>query len=160
MSLPLRLGLFCTVLSVAACGKAPSCRVDPAFVEARVGNASCLIQDNGRVLAIKHRFSGRYNLPGGRSEESESAQCTAHRETWEETGIDVIVGRRLTGARRDGGLYECALPPGIDNAALHIPLRGHIEVEGLEWVDPTEHRPRQWRYRGELRQIQQFVASH
>jgi 8-oxo-dGTP diphosphatase len=62
-----------------------------------VGAAAVIMDSEGRVLLVKHNY-GKYNweLPGGLSEQNESAENTAKREVLEETGLEVSV-ERLTG---------------------------------------------------------------
>ncbi|WP_308635704.1 NUDIX hydrolase [Paenibacillus silvisoli] len=62
-----------------------------------VGAAAVITNSEGQVLLVKHNY-GKFNweLPGGLSEQNESAQETAKREVLEETGLAVSVGR-LTG---------------------------------------------------------------
>jgi 8-oxo-dGTP pyrophosphatase MutT (NUDIX family) len=136
---------------VAGCAvEAPACRVDPAFVDERRSNSSCVVRNGDRVLAIVHRLSGKLDLPGGRRESDETGQCTAHREAWEETGLDVTVGRFLI-ERNSTMLFDCRLPPGIDATRdLPVPLWGHVEVAGIEWIDPSTQAPADWRFPEEL----------
>ena len=61
----------------------------------RRANAGCLILHEDKVLLITHRWGGKLGVPGGTREADELAQCTAHRETLEETGLAVTVGRRV-----------------------------------------------------------------
>jgi len=63
----------------------------------RVGAAAVIMDSEGRILLVKHNY-GKYNweLPGGLSEQKESAEDTAKREVLEETGLEVTV-ERLTG---------------------------------------------------------------
>lgn len=62
-----------------------------------VGAAAVIMDSEGRILLVKHNYR-KYNweLPGGLSELNESAEDTAKREVFEETGLEVSVGR-LTG---------------------------------------------------------------
>ncbi|WP_171651372.1 NUDIX hydrolase [Paenibacillus foliorum] len=62
-----------------------------------VGAAAVIMDSEGRILLVKHNY-GKYNweLPGGLSEQNESAENTAKREVLEETGLETTVGR-LTG---------------------------------------------------------------
>ncbi|MCM3626762.1 NUDIX hydrolase [Paenibacillus glycanilyticus] len=62
-----------------------------------VGAAAVIMDSEGRILLVKHNY-GKYNweVPGGLSELNESAEETAKREVFEETGLEVTVGR-LTG---------------------------------------------------------------
>ena len=139
---------------VAGCTvEAPACRVDPALVDDRRSNSSCVIRNGERVLAIVHRFSGKLDLPGGRRAGDETGQCTAHREAWEETGFDVTVGRLLI-ARNSNMMFECRLPANFDPARnLSVPPWGLVEVAGIQWVEPSEHEPSDWRFPGELETV-------
>lgn len=62
-----------------------------------VGAAAFIMDSDGQILLVKHNY-GKYNweLPGGLSEQNESAENTAMREVLEETGLEATVGR-LTG---------------------------------------------------------------
>ena len=62
-----------------------------------VGAAAVILDKEGKILLVRHNY-GKYNweLPGGLSETNESADDTAKREVFEETGLEVTVGR-LTG---------------------------------------------------------------
>ncbi|MCU6707349.1 NUDIX domain-containing protein [Paenibacillus sp. J5C_2022] len=63
----------------------------------KVGAAAVILNAEGEVLLVKHNY-GKYNweLPGGLSEKNESAEDTAKREVFEETGLEVTV-ERLSG---------------------------------------------------------------
>ncbi len=65
----------------------------------RMGSAAVIMNDEGKVLLVKHNY-GRFNweLPGGYAEQYESLEETAVREVFEETGLQV----RATGL---SGLY-------------------------------------------------------
>ena len=133
--------------------EAPACRVDPAFVDTSRSNSDCVVRNGDRVLAIVHRFSGKLDLPGGRREGEETGQCTAHREAWEETGLDVTVGRLLI-ERNSTMMFDCRLPANVDPARdFSVPPWGLVEVSGIEWVDPSEQEPADWRFPGELETV-------
>ena len=54
-------------------------------------NAGCLIRFDQRILLVTHRLTGKLDIPGGMQRTDESLACTAHRETFEETGLNVEV---------------------------------------------------------------------
>jgi 8-oxo-dGTP pyrophosphatase MutT (NUDIX family) len=135
----------------AACTvESPACRVDPAFADDRRSNSICIVRSGDRVLATVHRFSGKLDLPGGRRQGDETGQCTAHRELFEETGLDATVGRLLID-RNSTLLFDCRLPASVDPAREpSVPPWGIIEVVDIKWVDPNEQAPGDWRFPGQL----------
>lgn len=76
-------------------------------------------------------LNGKISLPGGSSKPGESAQCTAFRETWEETGLRLQPRELLEVFDTGFHLYRCehdALsgvidpPPRIEvRAAFYLP---------------------------------------
>ena len=106
---------------------------------------------------INHRLTGRLDLPGGRSDGTESAQCTAHRETWEETGLDVAVGKLLL-EFENSLLYECTVPEtAFRDTTESTSLLARLEVTEVTWANLHELSPRRWRYRGQLRQLRRVL---
>jgi 8-oxo-dGTP diphosphatase len=67
-----------------------------------VVGAVILHRDGTRFLAAKRNYpaalTGRWELPGGKSEGNESPQATLRRELMEELGITVNVIKRLNGS--------------------------------------------------------------
>ncbi|MCP4643780.1 MAG: NUDIX hydrolase [bacterium] len=64
-----------------------------------------VVNDAGEILLVREgdvRVHGKYNLPGGHSEDGESALDCARRELREETGLD-LVPSGLLGVYRQGG---------------------------------------------------------
>jgi 8-oxo-dGTP pyrophosphatase MutT (NUDIX family) len=120
------------------------------LVDDRRSNSICLVRDGNRVLATVNRLSGKLDLPGGRREGDETGQCTAHRELWEETGLDATVGRFLID-RNSTLLFECRVPASVDSAHdVAVPPWAFYEIADIEWIDPAEHEPADWRFPGEL----------
>jgi ADP-ribose pyrophosphatase YjhB (NUDIX family) len=69
----------------------------------RTEGANVLVTDDaGRLLVVRTTYSaGRWMLPGGKVERSETPQRAAVRETREETGLNVAIDRLvLVDARR------------------------------------------------------------
>jgi 8-oxo-dGTP pyrophosphatase MutT (NUDIX family) len=122
----------------------PDCDPQAQLQPAATGGAACVVIIDDRLLVIRHRPSGKLDLPGGRSKSGESARCTAQRETWEETGIDVHVGEPL-GGRRD--LFRCS-PLQAMTSAGDPPLRwwSAVEASDVLWVDPRTLQDSDWRY--------------
>ena len=71
-------------------------------------NGVCFVMIDKKLLMVKQSITGKLALPGGTNKQGESAPCTAHRETFEETGIDVLVKQQLsTLGSSTTILYEC-----------------------------------------------------
>ncbi len=115
---------------LTGCAGAPTCRVAAGLEDGRRGDSGCVIIDDASLLVIRHRLGGKLGLPGGAAAAGESAQCTAHRETWEETGLDVRVGRFL--GRLDTGFpglpmrCRCLAGPGTGAGSA---ARGAVRSE-------------------------------
>ncbi|GGO63940.1 hypothetical protein GCM10010982_02170 [Bowmanella pacifica] len=131
------------------------CRVKEQTKEATPGNAACLIKIDKWLLTIGHRHSGKLDLPGGLSNGDESAQCTAHRETWEETGFNVEVGAFLGSNEAGFRFYACQLHGdfGSDIKEFPVPQWSRLEVSSIQLTDPFEIQSHDWRYEDELLQI-------
>ena len=80
---------------LSAQNNAPECRITPGVESPLQGNAGCLVKIDNKMLMVRHRETAKLSPPGGTAVQQETAQCTAHRETWEETGVEVRVGTLL-----------------------------------------------------------------
>lgn len=138
----------------------PRCAIEDSQADGRIGNAGCLVRNGSRMLVVRHRRSGRLVSPGGFSEAGEPAQCTAQRETWEETGLEVKVGPLLK--RFDNGflLYACRVSTEPAGTAipqtLSVPVQAAGEVTRVLWIDPAGLRTEDWRfpeYLGETKRL-------
>lgn len=136
--------LAAMAIPVAPAFSQPPCRTAveaPDFAFA----AGCLVRDGERMLAVRHRFGGKLGFPGGRAGSGESAQCVAHRETWEETGVDVVVHEMLKRFGNGFALYRCE-PVDSAAATMEVPASGGNEVTAVLWIDPRDTRPEDWRF--------------
>ena len=70
-------------------------------------NAGCLIVQDGKILMTKAAFTGKFAIPGGSRKQGEVSTCTAHRETFEETGLDVQVEKRIITATNGFEIFLC-----------------------------------------------------
>lgn len=109
---------------------------------AALGAAAAIVDDEGRVLLVRHSYGRRnWELPGGAAEVGESPEQTAVREVAEETGLTVIP-ERVTGIYPE--------PRHRLGPALHFVLRcrrepadaeprlASNEIIDLAWVDPSD----------------------
>lgn len=66
-----------------------------------IGAASAIFDSEQRILLVRHSYGkNNWDLPGGKSEQNESAQGTAIREAIEEIGVQITISE-LTGIYYD-----------------------------------------------------------
>ncbi len=108
----------------------------PGQEDDRRANAGCLIVRDGKL-----------GVPGGTLEPGELAQCTAHRETLEETGVQVVVGERLQVMKNGFHLYRCMpAEPLPEEALLSLPAAARLEVSDIGWYSLADLRRADWRF--------------
>ena len=102
------------------------------------------------MLAVRHLRNHKLGVPAGSPRARENAQCTAHRETWEEAGVDVRVGELLWAyPKNDFFLYACYL----DEPLRNIDTQDAIEVSDVLWLDPRSIESSDWRFPEQWSQV-------
>lgn len=119
--------------------EAPACTF--SGTPASAPSAGCFSVIEQRLLVVQG-LNGAISLPGGSSVRSETAQCTAARETWEETGLILQPGRRLATFATGFHLYECQRD--ANSGAIDPPPR--LEVRQAFYLPVDEFDQWQWRY--------------
>ena len=144
------------VLLTTGCVEAPACIVEPGLESAHHGNAVCYVENDGHVLLIERRFHKDFGLPGGRRGNAERSQCTAARETWEESGLSVIVGP-LFERKSNTSVYRCRLmqPASVDGQP-EPPWLSRIEVSAAHWIPFAELDGLRWRYSEQHDQVKRL----
>ena len=104
-------------------------------------SAGCLVIKANKLLVIEDR-RGRVSIPGGSVEAGESAACGAHRETWEETGLNVKPDRQLKVFENGFHLYRCQLIE--PDQKIDPPMR--FEVRRAFWLSSQEFDRHTWRF--------------
>ena len=129
---------------------APMCRTTAP--DSQGSAAACIIRSEQQLLFIDHRLSGKLDVPGGGRREDESLPCAAHRETWEETGLNVEVGPQAGRTSHGMVLYICweqanlaALPDRFEP-----PPWADVEVSDLVKADPFSLQPDNLRFADDL----------
>ena len=89
------------------------------------------------------------------SNRGEIAQCTAVRETWEETGLTLKPGRRLARLETGFHLYECQRT--ADSGEIDPPPR--LEVLEAFYLHVDEFDQWQWRYPGQKALFLKLIKS-
>lgn len=141
---------------------APDCRVITDDAEESHGNAGCAILYGDKLVTITHRKTNKLDLPGGTGSNSEYAQCTAHRETWEETGINVAVSSLLHQFDNGYKLYKCETTedfPYTNSQELISALR-NIEVSSVQLTDIYATEPDDWRYPENLQVLKNAISAN
>ncbi|MDF2180389.1 NUDIX domain-containing protein [Aliiglaciecola sp. CAU 1673] len=110
------------------------------------------------MLTIAHRHSDRQGLPSDKVKTGESAQCAAHRATWETTGFNVEVGTFL-GADSDGvRVYGCQLQGsfGAEFVEFPVPAWAEDNIQSIKLIDPYEIQFRDWQKEEDLLLIRAY----
>lgn len=142
MKLNLLLGLLFLSLPGCANSQPPPCpyKGTPQYAP----SAGCLTLVHNRLLVVESSFGG-ITPPGGKSKKGESAQCAAHRETWEETGLDLLPRQLLQVFDTGFHLYYCEIHAGsggIESGPLHEVRRGF-------WLSLDDFNAVEWRFQGQ-----------
>jgi phosphatase NudJ len=169
-----RLSPILAVLTLLGCSQHspsdPLCRqsayLESQAVDHSVNNkdtqaAVCLIRTHDKAVLIRHRLSGKLDFPGGGVNEGESLSCAAHRETWEETGFNVLVRKQLGRTSNGLALFACDLDAGIDLMPDNFspPSWAALEVVAIEKVDPFSLTHKSLRYEDDLVSLRDgFIA--
>lgn len=145
MHINFRLTFIFVVLTLLGCGSeppsSPACRSvqqPDELISSTSRAAGCIIVTESKMLFVTHRLSGMLDIPGGGKNDDETLACTAHRETWEETGFNVEV-RHVVGTTSNGmTLFSCHLDAGIAELpdVFAPPPWGKIEISSLQKHDP------------------------
>lgn len=136
----------------AASKEAPSCPFDGEADYAR--SAGCLVPVHGKILVVESTYGG-ITPPGGKTSKGESAQCAAHRETWEETGLDLMPGELVHVFDTGFHLYYCSIHARSGVVELG-PLR---EVKGWYWLSVDDFDKAQWRYSGQGKILRDLLSG-
>ncbi len=93
--------------------------------------ADCLVVDKDKnILMIEEAISGKYAIPGGSIIGDETPEMAAKRETFEETGLVVNVGKQIA-RTYNSALYACELA---------TPARFYMDKHGqrivMVWTAP------------------------
>lgn len=145
-----------TFLSLRTNGEGPlkdfPCEVAPKAKERYshlVGNAGCIVIEKAKLLVVENLLMKKLlTPPSGHSEPGESAQCTAARETFEESGAKVIVQELLHNFEDKFYLFRCELKD-KQLANLHdlpVPPAYKDEISRAYWLDLRLSSEKAWRF--------------
>jgi 8-oxo-dGTP diphosphatase len=142
---------FAAVLALAACGnESPGCPY--TGTPSNAPSAGCFSVSSKGLLLVQD-LNGRLSLPGGSSEPGESAQCTAFRETWEETGLRLQPRELLQVFDTGFHLYSCVR----DAASGEIDPPPRFEVRDAFYLPAERFERYEWRYPDQQLQLQEML---
>jgi len=130
---------------------APSCRVNANYVSNQQGPGACIVRLNHKLL-VTQLHSGQYDLPISDSISDRSAQCSAHYEMWQQTGLNIEV-EKVVGIQKNGTwLFACRLESGFDGteAPFDPPPWSQHQIDKVAFIEPftieldSWHRPDQF----------------
>ncbi len=134
--------LACPV-ALAACSTATTECPLPASGDS-APSAGCFATSAGGLLLVQD-LSGKISLPGGSAKPGESAQCTAYRETWEESGLRIAPQELLKVFDTGFHLYRCE----VSAASGQIDPPRPLEIRAAFFLQPDQFEDYQWRYEGQ-----------
>ena len=120
------------------------CRVLDSAYEHHQGAGACVVRINELLLTLS--YDNGLSLPQAQALGEESAQCTAHRATWQNTGFNVEVGKRLATDDHNTRYYQCTLAGQFDGELTQFPVPDWAPdaLNGIQLYDPFELQPHQW----------------
>lgn len=153
MSALLRASAAALLLCLAACtAKPPPCPFHGPGD--RAPSAGCLSLVHGQMLVVEG-WDGRVSPPGGHTRVDESAQCAAHREAWEEAGLDLEVGGLVHTFETGFNLYRCDIHPGSGAIDPHA----FTEVKRAYWLPVADFERVEWRFPRQGRELMRLIQS-
>ncbi len=151
MNSGLKLLILLFTFFLVACTQAPpaspTCRIAKEFNSDYQGPSACIIRVQNSLLVIKYSSDAPYDLPFGNPLSNESAQCTAHRSTWEQTGINVEVDQLLGITQSGMMLFSCKLGGGFTSkdGPIAPPSWSNKDIEQIDFINPFDTRHAAWR---------------
>ena len=150
LALPTLLG---SILLISGCQEFSATTCPYSTDQFQPANSGCLITKGDEVMIVTMRRTGKQSLPGGTSEEGETARCTAYRETMEETGIQVTVHDMLAQFSNGFQLYRCEVVSEITAPA------SPQEISDVSWRSWLSLRTENWRYPSLFHETRQLIRE-
>ncbi|GAB3099127.1 NUDIX hydrolase [Aestuariicella hydrocarbonica] len=162
------------ILSVAVMPIVSGCTQTPAppdcpdtLVTSPAKSAGCLAVHQHRLLVVQG-INQKISIPGGSGNPQEPAHCTAHRETWEETGLNVRPTKLVRVFDNGFHLFECqwgaevqAQQPPKQSEVLDTPPF-FLEIRQAMWLNSKDFAQYEWRFPEQREWLQQLTndTSH
>lgn len=154
MPISMKVILLSLLSILAACSKSPECNYSGEM--STQANAGCMVVKNKKVLIIEGK-NNLFQLPGGGAKKGEAAQCTAERETWEETGIEVVAGGLVETFENGFKLFDCTIKGDQILDGSNRPWRW--EVKAVYWLGVDDFTGRKWRFPDQAEKIKLHLKT-
>lgn len=147
------LTFLLTIIASGYCSALPPCPDDSN--DTPVKSAGCIVIKQQQLLVMEGIFSA-ISIPGGSGEADETPRCSAHRETWEETGLNVTPEQLVRKFDNGFHLYRCYLTP--ESGKIDPPFK--LEVKRAFWLSPQDFDQYQWRYPAQKQWLRQYMQNN
>lgn len=107
----------------------------------------CLLVD-GKMLIARSFYGNKVAIPGGTAKKNEFAPCTAHRETFEETGADVHVIKKLITTNNGFDIFLCK-----PKNSVNLSYSKKFEIKEIFFIKPYNIPHNDYMYPEQLSQI-------
>ena len=146
--------LVFVLLGLLACSEPPECKFTGDSDEE--ANAGCLVIYDSKVLIIEDN-NGLLSLPGGGKNTGEVPQCTAEREVWEETGMEVKANGKIETFSNGFQLFSCEV---VGAQVMNVSARPwQFEVAAIHWIGDGEFGGRKWRFPEQVELIEKHLGE-
>lgn len=144
--------LVCIALLLAGCSSRPDCPQTLSSIPA--ASAGCLVIENNQLL-VAQTYSGVVSIPGGSGNSCEPSHCTAHRETWEETGLSVTPTEVIRVFDNGFHLYRCRWEGEQSETSAPFVL----EIKKAFWVTAEQFDQYRWRFAEQAQWLKQRLEN-
>lgn len=122
--------------------------------ETSVKSAGCIVLNQNRLLVMEG-MNGKISIPGGSGKHDETPRCSAHRETWEETGLDIRPQQLVRQFDNGFHLYRCDLH--ANSGSIDPPFK--LEVKRAFWLAPEAFDDHQWRFPEQKEWLRHYIRK-
>ncbi len=106
-------------------------------------------------LLVAQTYAGVVSIPGGSGSDKEASHCTAHRETWEETGLSVKPTKLVRVFDNGFHLYRCRWQgPQSETSPPFV-----LEIEKAFWITAEQFDQFRWRFPEQAQWLKQLLES-
>ncbi len=130
----IRSSVVLLLLPLFGCSEVPAppvCRSVESTLPAHDALA-CVIKSDKYALLLENA-GGLLTIPLASINKQQSEQCALHEQVWQQTGVNVEVGKLVLTTSQNMAVYECTQQAGLDNITGDFPSPGWTG-KSLSWV--------------------------